>query len=166
MNSRPQSAEGACLATASALDLNLRALRPLLTRSEVTELCINQPGVAFLETREGWQRETIPFADFDWCRRLAKLVANSTRQRVDEESPLLSASLPSGERIQIVLPPATSPGCVAISIRRPSDQVWSIDELSGKGLFGLTQRASDAVDPVDADLMKLLEERAYARFLQ
>src|ERR1700688_1841078 len=110
MNSRPQSAEGACLATASALDLNLRALRPLLTRSEVTELCINQPGVAFLETREGWQRESIPFADFDWCRRLAKLVANSTRQRVDEESPLLSASLPSGERIQIVSPPAASFG--------------------------------------------------------
>ena len=101
MNSRPQSAEVVSLATASALDLNLRALRPLLTRTDVTELCINQPGVAYLETREGWQREAIPFADFDWCRRLAKLVANSTRQRVDEESPLLSASLPSGERIQI-----------------------------------------------------------------
>ena len=44
MNSRLQSAEGGSLATASALDLNLRALRPLLTRSDVTELCINQPG--------------------------------------------------------------------------------------------------------------------------
>ena len=139
MNSRPQSAEVAPLATASALDLNLRALRPLLTRSDVTELCINQPGVAYVETREGWQREAIPFADFDWCRRLAKLVANSTRQRVDEESPLLSASLPSGERIQIVLPPATSAGCVAISIRRPSDGVWSIDELSASGIFRATR---------------------------
>ena len=64
---------------------------------------------------EGWQRRALPFADFDWCRRLAKLVANSTRQRVDEESPLLSASLPSGERIQIVLPPATSAGTVSRS---------------------------------------------------
>ena len=89
-------------ADSSALDLTLRALRPILARSDVTELCINQPGEAFIETRRGWQREPLPFADLDWCRRLAKLVANSTAQRIDEESPLLSASLPSGERIQIV----------------------------------------------------------------
>src|SRR5271156_4641093 len=114
-------------AEASALDLTLRALKPLLARREVTELCINRPGIAFIETREGWRQETLPFADFEWCRRLAKLVANSTRQRIDEESPLLSASLPTGERIQIVLPPATTSGSVAITIRRPSDQVWSIE---------------------------------------
>ena len=166
MNSRPQSAEGAPLATASALDLNLRALRPLLTRSDVTELCINQPGVAYLETREGWQREVIPFADFDWCRRLAKLVANSTRQRVDEESPLLSAALPSGERIQIVLPPATSAGCVAISIRRPSDQVWSIDELSASGIFRATRRASETLDYTERQLSRLLQEEKYEAFMR
>jgi type IV secretion system protein VirB11 len=154
------------LATASALDLNLRALRPLLTRSDVTELCINQPGVAYVETREGWQREAIPFADFDWCRRLAKLVANSTRQRVDEESPLLSASLPSGERIQIVLPPATSAGCVAISIRRPSDGVWSIDELSASGIFRATRRANETLDDIENELLKLLQTENYKAFMR
>src|ERR1700730_13110868 len=166
MNSRPQSAEGACLATSSALELNLRALRPLLARSEVTELCINQPGVAYLETREGWQREPVAFADFEWCRRLAKLVANSTRQRIDEESPLLSAALPSRESIQIVLPPATSGGCVAIRIRRPSDQVWSIDELSASGIFRATRRATDALDETETQLMKLLEAEDYEAFMR
>ena len=43
-------AEGA---SASALELNLRALRPILSDPEVTELCINRPGEAFIETREG-----------------------------------------------------------------------------------------------------------------
>src|SRR5690349_19936936 len=52
---------------ASALDLTLRALRPLLARSDVTEICINRPGEAFIETRTGWQRESLPFADLDWC---------------------------------------------------------------------------------------------------
>src|SRR2546429_813284 len=112
MSSRPQPAELPPASTASALELTLRAMRPYLTRSDVTELCVNEPGVAYLETREGWRRESIPFASFDWCRNLAKLVANSTRQRIDEESPLLSASLPSGERIQVVLPPATTAGSV------------------------------------------------------
>ena len=164
MTSSPKLAEVG--ASTSALELTLRALRPLLSRCDVTELCINRPGVAFLETGEGWQREAIPFADFDWCRRLAKLVANSTRQRVDEESPLLSASLPSGERIQIVLPPATSAGCVAISIRRPSDQVWSIEELSASGIFRATRRATDALDETEVELSKLLESRDYETFMR
>jgi type IV secretion system protein VirB11 len=167
MSSKPQITEAPIAAgTASALDLNLRALRPLLSQQDVTELCINQPGVAFLETHDGWRREVIAFADFDWCRRLAKLVANSTCQRVDEESPLLSASLPTGERIQIVLPPATSAGCVAISIRRPSDQVWSIDELSASGIFRATRRASEALDNTETELMKLLEAEDYEYFMR
>jgi type IV secretion system protein VirB11 len=165
MNSKPQIAEGP-VAGSSALDLNLRALRPLLSRPDVTELCINQPGFAYLETREGWYREVLPFADFEWCRRLAKLVANSTRQRIDEESPLLSAALPSGERIQIVLPPATSSGCVAITIRRPSDQVWSIDELSASGIFRATCRATAVLDDTDTRLLKLLEAEDYEAFMR
>ena len=41
-----------------------------------------------METRSGWRREPLPFADFEWCSRFAKLVANSTQQRVDATSPL------------------------------------------------------------------------------
>jgi type IV secretion system protein VirB11 len=151
---------------ASALDLTLMALRPLLARREVTELCINQPGIAFLETREGWQEERVPFATFEWCRRLAKLVANSTRQRIDEESPLLSASLPSGERIQMVLPPATSAGCVAITIRRPCDEVWSIESLSASGIFRATRRATEALDETETELLRLLEAQEYESFMR
>jgi type IV secretion system protein VirB11 len=120
----------------SALGLTLRALRPILANPDVMELCINRPMEAFLETRAGWQRESLPFADFDWCSRLAKLIANSTQQRIDATSPLLSASLPTGERVQIVLPPATTAGCVAISIRRPADRVWRSFEVPGR-LAGL-----------------------------
>ena len=119
----------------SALAQTMRALRPLLANPEVTELCINRPREAFVELRSGWQRHALPFADFEWCSRLAKLVANSTQQRVDSTAPLLSASLPTGERVQVVLPPATSPECVAIAIRRPADAVWSIDELERRGIF-------------------------------
>src|SRR3569833_680868 len=150
----------------SALDLTLQALRPLLADPEVTEVCINRPLEAFVETRCGWRHQPLPFADFDWCRRLAKLVAHSTRQRVDETSPLLSASLPSGERIQIVLPPATTLGCVAISIRRPSDKVWSIDELAARGIFRTARPASQALDEIEAELLRLLAAGEYEAFMR
>src|SRR5215469_394435 len=153
-------------AETSSLDLTLRALRPLLANPEVTELCINRPGEAFLELRSGWRREALPFADFDWCRWLAKLVANSTRQRIDEESPLLSAALPSGERIQIVLPPATTPGSVAITIRRPSDRVWTIEELARSGIFRATRRASESLDETETELLRLLDAQSYEAFMR
>lgn len=153
-------------AGASALDLTLRSLEPLLANPEVTEICINRPHEAFIETRAGWRREPLPFADFDWCQRLAKLVANWTRQRVDESSPLLSASLPGGERIQLVLPPATLQGRVAITIRRPSDEVWSISELARRGIFRTTRRASDSLDETETRLLHLLAARDYEAFMR
>jgi len=154
------------LSDTSALELALRGLRPLLASQDVTELCINRPGEAFLELQSGWYRRLIPFADFDWCRRLAKLVANSTRQRVDEATPLLSASLPSGERIQIVLPPATSLGCVAITIRRPSSELWSIKELARRGIFRGTRRATPQLDETEVELLRLLTAADYESFMR
>jgi len=150
----------------SALDLNLRALRPLLARPGVTELCINRPREIFIETHAGWRREDLPFADFDWCRRLAKLIANITRQRVDETAPLLSASLPSGERVQVVLPPATTMGCIAIAIRRPTEAVWRIEELARRGAFQPLQLADTATDESERELLRLHAARQYAAFLR
>ena len=158
--------EGVSPSASSALELTLRALRPLLSDPEVTELCINSPGDAFVEGRSGWVRHAVPFADFDWCRRLAKLVANSTHQRIDETSPLLSASLPSGERIQIVMPPAASSGAVAITIRRPASEVWSIGELGERGIFARTRRAGEGCDETEERLLRLLAEREYEGFMR
>src|SRR5439155_743295 len=84
----------------------------------------------------------------------AKLIANSTRQRIDEATPLLSASLPTGERAQIVLPPATTPGTVAITLRRPSEEVWSITELARRGIFRTTRRSGAALDDTEQQLLE------------
>jgi type IV secretion system protein VirB11 len=165
MNSDP-SPPTASSTEESALGLTLRALRPLLANADVMELCINRPNEAFLETREGWHREPLPFADFEWCSRLAKLVANSTQQRIDATAPLLSASLPSGERVQIVIPPATTAGCVAIAIRRPADRVWSIEELGRRGIFRGTRRAGQKLDDTEEELLRLLASSDYEPFMR
>jgi type IV secretion system protein VirB11 len=153
-------------AEASALTLTMRALRPVLEDPEVTELCINRPEEAFIETSKGWRRINLPFADFDWCSRFAKLVANSTQQRVDPTTPLLSASLPTGERVQIVIPPATAAGCVAIAIRRPAEQVWSIEQLESRGIFRRARRAGQSMDDDEKTLLSLLAEGRYPSFMR
>lgn len=150
----------------SALGLTLRALRPLLADREVMEVCINRPHEAFVETRAGWRREHLPFADFDWCMRVAKLIANSTQQRIDASSPLLSASLPTGERVQIVMPPATTAGCVAIAIRRPAQEVWSIEELAARGIFRAARRSSQTLDETEQQLLMLLDASNFEDFMR
>jgi len=150
----------------SALALTLRELDPILAVEGVTELCINRPGEGFVESADGWRRLTLSFASYEWCLRLCKLVANATQQRIDEQSPLLSASLPGGERIQLVMPPATASHSVSITIRKPAPRTWSLDELAQQGIFDRTRHAEGGVDPLQRQLARLLQERNYVGFMR
>ncbi|MBT2305311.1 P-type DNA transfer ATPase VirB11 [Variovorax paradoxus] len=158
----------------SSLALFLGPLAFLLDDPEITEICINQPGTAFVERQSGWTQEALPFATFDWCMSIAKLVANHTRQRISANEPLLSATLPGGERIQIVLPPATEDQTVSITIRRPSNVVWTLEELEGLGIFEPTRSVPQLRHPqadagnseADRELIGLLAQRQFVRFLR
>jgi type IV secretion system protein VirB11 len=150
----------------TSLALTLRSLSRFLHDPQVTEICINCPGVVFVETGLGWQDVSAPELDLDWCRRFAKLVANYSCQRVDATAPLISASLPGGERVQLVLPPATSAGCIAISIRRPALRLWSIEELAERGVFRGTRRSDAACDKLETQLLRLLAADQFEDFMR
>ena len=102
-------------------------------------------------------------------------MANFTRQRISANEPLLSATLPGGERIQIVLPPATLERTVSITIRRPSNALWTLEELEGLGLFESTrsvppiparQAELERLSPPDRELTDLLARRQFVPFLR
>jgi type IV secretion system protein VirB11 len=144
----------------------MRAMRRQLEDPGITEICVNRPGECFVETSAGWRRESLPEASFEWCLRFAKLVANFSGQRVDAAVPLLSAALPGGERVQIVLPPATTSDTVAISIRRPSQRHWSIEELARDGIFREARHGGPRSDPTEPKLLELLATHQYEAFMR
>jgi len=148
----------------SALHHYLTPLRCILDDDNVTEVCINKPHEAWVQRYSGKTCEKLAFASHGWCRNMANLVANKTSQGADETTPLLSADLPTGERIQFVLPPASDH--VSITIRRPSKKVWSLDELDEMGLFSECQDASDELDAIEKELLQLKEERRYKDFIR
>lgn len=159
----------------SSLALFLGPLAPLLDDPQVTEICINQPGTAFVERQSGWTQDALPFATFDWCMSIAKLVANFTHQRISASEPLLSATLPGGERIQIILPPATEDRTVSITIRRPSNVLWTLDELEALHIFESTRSTpavrchldgEAALSREDRELTGLLAKRQFVQFLR
>ncbi len=117
------------MSSSTALDHYLQPLLPLLGADSVTELCINQPQQIWVEAVGGWRSVPAGWATYEWAMHLAHLLATASQQRLTPQHPLLSASLPTGERVQVVVPPATSAGSVAVAIRKNSQSRCSLDQL-------------------------------------
>ena len=130
----------------STLAIHLEALAFLLDDASVTEIVINQPGSALVEHQGGqWVRHDLPALTFIWCMEAAKLLANRASQAISEESPLLGAEMPNGERVQIVVPPAVRSGTVSITIRRPAPEVLTFEHLVAGGAFAVTSGEQSAL---------------------
>jgi type IV secretion system protein VirB11 len=103
---------------ADYLDHYLEPLAPLLADDQITDLFINRPGELWIERLGGEVcLRSAPELDARRLHRLVRQVAAHAHQGLSRTHPLLSATLPGGARIQVVLPPAT-PEHVAIAIRR------------------------------------------------
>jgi type IV secretion system protein VirB11 len=97
----------------------LRPFARWLEQEDVTEILVNKPGEAWIERsgQAAMRRVEVPEITTDLLSRLAGQVARATHQGVNRENPLLAATLPGGERIQMVGPPAAHEGW-SLAIRR------------------------------------------------
>lgn len=149
----------------AALESYLLPLKQILDRDGVNEVSINRPFEVWIEYKGDMIREELPSFDLQHLKSLARLIAQSTEQRLSEEEPLLSATLPNGYRIQIVFPPACEPSCVVMSIRKPSVIKWSLDDYDKMGMFSNTS-IGESKDKTDLILEKLLKLNRVKDFLQ
>ncbi|MFT6332430.1 MAG: type IV secretion system protein VirB11 [Lentimonas sp.] len=149
----------------AALDSYLLPLKQILDKDGVSEVSINKPGEIWVEIRGDMERHDMPAFDYEHLRSLAHLIAQSTDQRISEEEPLLSATLPAGYRVQVVFPPACEPGCVVMSIRKKSDLKWNLDDYEKMGAFKAAA-TGDSEDKNDLILAKLLKLGRIKDFLQ
>jgi type IV secretion system protein VirB11 len=147
------------------LDAYLSPLAPWLDREDITDLLINRPGEVWVETADGSMAcQSAPQLTEVALGRLARQIAATTHQGVNREHPLLSAALPNGARVQVVLPPATRGG-VVLAVRKHVINDLSLDDLDRAGLFaGGSRRKSD--DGSDAELQALLDQGDRLGFLK
>ncbi len=148
----------------AALDSYLLPLKEILDRDGVNEVSINRPREVWIECKGDITREELPTFDLNHLKSLARLVAQSTEQRLSEEEPLLSATLPNGYRIQIVFPPACEVGSVVISIRKPSAIKWSLEDYDRMGMFS-NASVGEVEDKNNLILAKLLKLNRIKDFL-
>jgi type IV secretion system protein VirB11 len=138
-----------------------RLLVPLnrwLTDPKVQELAIQEPGSLWVEFAGGaWQKETVPTLPHTWLTNLCQLIANNNRQILNEAYPLLSGALPTGERIQIILPPTAKHP--TLCIRKPS-----VNRLQLKD-YQTTRITDHAIKPSATTLLHLYQTHQYQAFL-
>lgn len=144
----------------------LQPIAGLLQNPTLYEVVINRPGEVLAEGTAGWSRFDVAELTFDRLMRLARAVASHSHQAIDEARPILSATLPDDERIQIVIPPATTKGTVSITIRKPSSVSLSLSGLDAAGLFAVTAAVDDRSDSPDRRLSQLYRAGNYAAFLK
>lgn len=144
----------------------LQPLDELLQCPTLYEVVVNRPGEVLAEGTAGWSRFDVAELTFDRLMRLARAVASHSDQAINEARPILSATLPNEERIQIVIPPATTKGTVSITIRKPSSLSLSLSGLDAAGLFAVTAAATDRSGSPDERLSELYRAGNYAAFLE
>ncbi len=128
---------------------------------------MNGPGDVFVEVmgQHAMERHHVPALTLDAIRNLAERVAGFSDQSVNEETPLLSAALPSGERFQAVLPPA-APNGGAIAIRKQVVKDLTLGDYRRMGAFdGVRISGTDTLSETDRELGRLLAAGAIESFL-
>ena len=130
--------------TAVYLSQALAPFAPFLSRSDVTDIYVNRPQEIWVETLGGAiERHDLHVLEPNLLDRLASQVAAFSHQGINREHPLLSATLPGGERIQCVAPPATR-GSLVLAIRKHQSADLCLDDYTVAGAFdGLGDTAKE-----------------------
>ena len=149
------------------LEAYLRPLAQWLGRPDVTDILINAPGEVWVETIGGHvERHDAPDLTDTALWRLAGQIAAAAHQGISREHPLLAATLPGGERVQIIAPPATR-GPMAIAIRKQVVADLGLEDYAASGAFACVRGVNMDDDPdEDADLHAALARKDIADFLR
>lgn len=139
-----------------ALERHLAPLTPFLKMDGVTEICINRLNEIYVEKRGEFIQEKIEEFDYDFLWTLAALIAEFNQKEFP--APLLSGSLPDGERIQFVMNPACEKEKIICSIRRQQMRDMSLSDYEASGAFDGMKQRQDSIAATDK-LRELYQQR-------
>jgi type IV secretion system protein VirB11 len=151
---------------ATSVNFHLEFAQQWMRDPAITEICVNRPYEVFCERQNVWERHEAPQLSLAHLVSLATATARFASNDVSDTRPILSAILPAGERIQIVLPPACEHGTVSITIRKPSFDIRTLDSYEEAGFFRHIRPLSSDLSEHERELVQLRNERHYIEFMR
>ena len=126
------------------LESYLAPLAEWLGQDDVTDIYVNRPGEIWVE-RLGQEPQPIDLPELtrEVLARLVRQIASVSAQGINREHPLLAATLPSGERVQAIIPPATR-GEIVLAIRKHVSVGLSLDDYRASGATARTRIAGSS----------------------
>ncbi len=97
--------------------IGLGVLEPLLADETVTEIMVNGPWEVWIEREGRIERADVGFSSESQLYQTIDRIVSQVNRRVDEASPMVDARLPTGERVNVIIPPLSLIGPV-MTIRR------------------------------------------------
>ena len=85
----------------------------------LTEVAVNRPGELYTKINGVWEQHAVPLS-YEDCYNFARCLAKHHGDNIEDIKPGLSATLESGERCQVIVPPACERDTVSVTIRKPS----------------------------------------------
>lgn len=143
-----------------------KLLGDLLDNPEITEIAINRFGEILYEDKEGWKvgtAEQNSRITKDNCEAFSNALASDANQQFNSGNPILGTTLPTDERIQIIIPPAVDSSQYSITIRKPSTFNLDLKTFKDAGFFNEILIEND-ISSLDVDLCTLMQKGDYMGF--
>lgn len=145
---------------------HLRPLHKFLYEdNEITEIAINRPHEIWVEKNGNWIKHESEILDFHLCRAIGVAAAKFTDNEFSSTIPILSSVLPNKERAQFVMPSACEDETISITIRKPSQTIFSLEQYRSSGFFNRVLPKNSGLSTQDQELKMLLEEKRFEEFL-
>ncbi|MDR1015856.1 MAG: CpaF family protein [Coriobacteriales bacterium] len=123
------------------LVLGFGPLQGLLSDPEVTEIMVNGPSRIFYEQGGLLYRSQAVFYDEQQLSMVVERILGPLGRRVDEQSPVVSARLPQGHRVNVVIAPISLEGTI-LTIRKFRERIYSLAELTELGSLDQSMQES------------------------
>jgi type IV secretion system protein VirB11 len=149
------------------LNRALEPIRQFLDDPNVVEIAVNKPGDVYVERfgTDHMEHHPIVALTADEIQNIGERVAAATNQFISRAKPILSASLPTGERIQVVLPPAAPQGG-SISVRKQVVSNFALEDYRDRGFLDQVSVAVGGLSEVDRELIEHLHKNRIYDFIR
>lgn len=137
-----------------------------LSDAQTTEVVVNGPGRVGREAEGKWTFWNEPYLTIERLDAIGILAADSSNQNLSPSNPLVAATLPGGERIQICRPPATLSEVISLTIRKPSAKPSLITDDDFGGLFNTTNSGVTRRTRSDDALITMYRDKRWTEFFR